>query len=137
MPEELNQIHDGIVLPSEICDYLLQTMVNVGLDIDDNVAKAFSDPRRSKLRRLEIRDSKITNDGFSMIAHHNLRELRLCNCENLTDDILTDLNNHSDNLVELSIEPASRTLPTYLPCKSIEYDFHDSKVKFIRFSSER
>ena len=36
-----DQVHDGIVLPLEICDHLLQTMVAEGLDIDDRVAKAF------------------------------------------------------------------------------------------------
>lgn len=120
MQDELNQVHEGIVLPSEICDYLLQTMVSEGLDIDDRVAKAFSDPHRSKLRRLELRNSNITNYGFSLLAAHNFRELRISNCNNLSDDILTDLNNHAENLVELSIENArtkhsSNLLPTYLP----------------------
>ena len=105
-----DQVHEGIVLPSEICDYLLQTMTNQGLDIDDGVAKAFSDPDRSKLRRLELRDSNITDLGFRLLAKHNLRDLRIFNCKYLTE-ILSDMNNHSDNLVELSIEPARRILP--------------------------
>ena len=29
-----DQVHEGIVLPQDICDHLLQTMVQEGLDID-------------------------------------------------------------------------------------------------------
>ena len=30
-----DQIHEGLVLPSEVCDHLLQTMISEGLDVDD------------------------------------------------------------------------------------------------------
>lgn len=118
-----DQVHDGIVLPLEICDHLLQTMVAEGLDIDDRVAKAFSDPYRSKLRRLDLKNTNITNSGFNHLVKHNLRELRMHNCLYLTDDILSELNSHSHNLVELSIEPAAGVLPAYLP--SLKDDLED------------
>ena len=75
----------------------------------------FSDPYRSKLRRLDLKNTNITNSGFNLLVKHNLRELRMHNCLYLTDDILSELNSHSHNLVELSIEPAAGVLPAYLP----------------------
>ena len=66
-----DQVHDGIVLPLEICDHLLQTMVAEGLDIDDRVAKAFryifSSKNLSKFRqkipskKLSKKSSKISS----------------------------------------------------------------------------
>ena len=56
-----DQVHDGIVLPLEICDHLLQTMVAEGLDIDDRVAKAFryifSSKDSSKNRQNSVKKS--------------------------------------------------------------------------------
>ena len=110
-----DQVHEGIVLPQDICDHLLQTMVQEGLDIDDRVSKAFGDTSRSRLRHLELRNANITNAGFSILSKHNLRVLKLQNCHHLTDDILTDLNNHSCDLVDLCIDSASGVMPAYLP----------------------
>ena len=116
-----DRIHDGLVLPSEICDHLLQTMVAEGLDIDDRVAQAFSDPTRSKLRRLELRNAHLKAEGFKMLCQHNLRELRIHKCDYLSEEILPDLNAHADQLIELSLDPASSQelsqsiLPTWLP----------------------
>ena len=116
-----DRIHDGLVLPSEICDHLLQTMVAEGLDIDDRVAQAFSDPTRSKLRRLELRNAHLKAEGFKMLCQHNLRELRIHKCDFLSEEILPDLNAHADQLIELSLDPASSQelsqsiLPTWLP----------------------
>ena len=94
-----DRIHDGLVLPSEICDHLLQTMVAEGLDIDDRVAQAFSDPTRSKLRRLELRNAHIKVEGFKMLCKHNLRELRIHKCDDLSEEILAELNSHTDQLI--------------------------------------
>ena len=110
-----DQIHDGLVLPSEVCDHLLQTMISEGLDVDDRVAKAFGDPFKTRLRRLELRNSNLTNHGFHQLAKHKFRELRLFNCLHLTEDVLLDLNDHSDNLVELTIDPAAGVFPAYFP----------------------
>ena len=116
-----DRIHDGLVLPSEICDHLLQTMAAEGLDIDDRVAQAFSDPTRSKLRRLELRNTHIKTEGFKMLVKHNLRELRIHKCDYLSEEILPDLNLHADQLIELTLDPASSPepsqsiLPTWLP----------------------
>jgi len=132
-----DQVHDGIVLPLEICEHLLQTMVAEGLDIDDRVAKAFSDPYRSKLRRLELRNTNITNEGFCLLAKHNLRELRLNNCLYLTDEILSELNSHSDNLVELSIEPAAGVLPAYLPSLKDDLDDEDEMYEEDRLKAQK
>ena len=98
-----------------------------------------SDPYRSKLRRLELRNTNITNEGFCLLAQHNLRELRLHNCLYLTDEILSELNSHSDNLVELSIEPAAGVLPAYLPSLKGEYrpnyvivsQINDNKISYM------
>ena len=110
-----DQIHDGLVLPSEVCDHLLQTMISEGLDVDDRVAKAFGDPFKTRLRRLELRNSNLTNHGFHQLAKHKFRELRLFNCLHLTEDVLLDLNDYSDNLVELTIDPAAGVFPAYFP----------------------
>ena len=61
-----DQVHDGIVLPLEICDHLLQTMVAEGLDIDDRVAKAFRYIFSSKLRQHFVK--KLVKDSSKKIV---------------------------------------------------------------------
>ena len=120
-----DQVHEGLVLPSEVCQHLLETMISEGLDVDDRVAKAFGNPDRTRLRRLELRNSNLTNQGFSVLAKHKFRELRLFNSKHLTDDILLDLNNHSDNLVELTIDPADGIFPANFPGPYDSYEDED------------
>ena len=98
-----------LLLPQLYLTLLCTTNGNLFLLIN------FSDPYRSKLRRLDLKNTNITNSGFNLLVKHNLRELRMHNCLYLTDDILSELNSHSHNLVELSIEPAAGVLPAYLP----------------------
>lgn len=135
-----DQVHEGLLLPSEVCQHLLQTMISEGLDVDDRVAKAFGNPDRTRLRKLELRNSNLTNHGFSILAKHKFRELRLFNCIYLTDDSLLDLNNHSDNLVELTVDPANGMFPAYLgPFDEDDEDdddddmYEEEKIKAMKY----
>ena len=107
--EKKVKLRPQLLLPQLYLTLLCTTNGNLFLLIN------FSDPYRSKLRRLDLKNTNITNSGFNLLVKHNLRELRMHNCLYLTDDILSELNSHSHNLVELSIEPAAGVLPAYLP----------------------
>jgi hypothetical protein len=121
---EFDQIHNSLILPSEICEYLLETMASEGLDIEDRVAKAFSDVSRSRLRRLHLRSTGLTSLGFALFAKHKLRELAIHNCQNLyrcSHVLLDDLNENMDHMVDLTIERGTGILPNYV-ANMIEID---------------
>ncbi len=101
---DFDAIHEGIVLPAEICERLVETMISEGLDIDDRVAKAFSDTTVTRLRRCCLRGSTISPPGFERLAKHKPREILIHNCDRLnSSDVLESLNGNMDNTVELTI----------------------------------
>jgi len=55
----------------------------------------------------------------------------------LTDDILSELNCHSDNLVELSIEPAAGVLPAYLPSLKDDLDDEDEMYEEDKLKAQK
>ncbi len=54
----------GLHLPTEICEKLFCLIHDDGLDISDETAAVFSDPDRSRLRSVSVRDATIGDKGL-------------------------------------------------------------------------
>lgn len=110
---DFTELHEGIILPTDICEKLLQTMHSEGLDLDDRVAKAFGDVTCARFMRISLRGSSITDEGLACLLRHNLRELDIHNCRHLTRASLDHLNAHMKQMVALTIGDSTEVLPSY------------------------
>uniref|UniRef100_A0A0K8TN85 Protein zer-1 homolog n=1 Tax=Tabanus bromius TaxID=304241 RepID=A0A0K8TN85_TABBR len=80
------ELREGIVIPSEICDKLLehqQKIVNRKVD-DDEFVNIFRDVQRTRLKYVHLRNSNITNAGLKILLQHKLKSLSLWYCDKLT-----------------------------------------------------
>ena len=90
-------------LPIEICEQLLSVLHDEGFDLNDCVLTAFGDPSTSRLRRVHLRHSTLTDLGLKALLKHKLRELDIVGCAHLTEASLEELNHQCcDSLIELS-----------------------------------
>ena len=103
-PDGSYRLREGLYLPVEICEALLDCCSEDKICIDDYFAKIFSDTKRTRLSTVSLHNSVITDDGFNSLVVHSLRKISLINCNNITESSLESLNCYSDNLVSLYVE---------------------------------
>lgn len=96
------KLKDGIILPAEICESLLQTYQRTRR-INDDILNIFHDRSRSRLEDIKLRNSSITDEGFKGLLEHKPARLELTRCEHLSHAALDLINRNSDKLVSLSI----------------------------------
>jgi len=106
------RLHPGLHLPADVCEKLLSTLYDLGLDLDDRIVRALTRADSLfRLARLNLRYSSVSDDGLTALLNRNsLRELDIVGCRRLTPASLEVLNNRSHHLVELNM--------TGLPTKS-------------------
>lgn len=108
------RLKDGLALPSEICEKMLQIYQSDGYDIDDRIVCMFENLNMTRLRRVHLRNSSITDLGLCILLSHKLIELDISNCAYVTDGSLVHLNEHGENLLSLSIGTGAQLLPNTL-----------------------
>ncbi|KAK7793806.1 hypothetical protein R5R35_013022 [Gryllus longicercus] len=108
------RLKDGLALPSEICEKMLQIYQAGGHDVDDRIVGIFENLSMTRLRRVQLRNSSVTDDGLCILLSHKLIEIDLTNCANVTDGSLVHLNEHGENLLSLSIGAGVQLLPSTL-----------------------
>ncbi|KAF4526612.1 hypothetical protein B566_EDAN006428 [Ephemera danica] len=108
------KLQDGLTLPSEICERILQVHQQLGNCIDDRFINIFENYQATPLKRVRLRNSSITDDGLCTLLNHNLVELDLSYCENLTEGSLVHINEVGDYLLSLSIGGFVQVLPDSL-----------------------
>lgn len=104
-------LHEGLALPSEICEPFIETYQNNGEEILDCFTYLFEDVTKTNLRSVHIRNSSITDDGLEYLLRHDLYELTLTNCQNLTHKTYINIFKHAVNLRSLTIGPNVRITP--------------------------
>jgi len=104
-------LHDGLALPSEICEPFIATYQSNGGEIFDRFAHLFVDVSKTNLRSVKISNSSITDDGLEYLLCHDLYELTLTNCQNLTHKTYINIFKHAVNLRSLTIGPNVQITP--------------------------
>ncbi|XP_026808471.1 protein zer-1 homolog [Rhopalosiphum maidis] len=104
-------LHDGLALPSEICEPFIETYQSNGGEIFDHFAHLFKDVTKTNLRSVHISNSSITDDGLEYLLCHDLYELTLTNCQNLTHKTYMNIFKHASNLRSLTIGPNVQITP--------------------------
>ena len=94
----------GISLPQVLCEKLLSTCVDLGVELEDSLLHIFHDVSNTRLRRAFFRNSsKITDNGLEYILRHGLTELDISQCECLTPKTVEHINKYCKGLNTLLI----------------------------------
>nr|BDT62819.1 MAG: zer-1-like protein [Metapenaeus joyneri majanivirus] len=106
----------GLVLPREICELLLTLLQEKNHKlVDDNFINIFKDLERTRLKRVNLRYSKVSDDGLNVLLSHRLVELDISDCSKLTEKTLENINKSGELLNVLVIagnKTAQKILPT-------------------------
>jgi len=122
-------LHDGLALPSEICEPFIEIYQSNGGEIFDHFAHLFVDVTKTNLRSVNICNSSITDDGLEYLLCHNLYELTLINCQNITHKTFENILKHAVNLRSLTIGPNVQITP-------YNNKMLDSRLTLAAFSSK-
>ncbi|XP_015513478.1 protein zer-1 homolog isoform X1 [Neodiprion pinetum] len=107
-------LRKGVALPSEICDKIIEFAHRNGTrDIDDYFLSMFKDSP-TRLKRVKIANSSLSDESVLTITKHKLTELELSECKNLTELTIEHINANSDNLISLAFRGGSMIVPSQL-----------------------
>jgi Zyg-11 family protein len=105
------KLKNGLTLPVEICEKIVHGYQRGGNILDDRFLNIFQNPQ-TRLQRVHLRNSTITDDGLCALLNQKLQELVIDDCFNITESSLEHINNSGDSLLSLVIEPSVDVLPT-------------------------
>lgn len=111
-------LRDGLALPREICEAFIEIYQKNGGQIFDDLAHIFVDVTKTNLRSVHICNSTISDGGLEFLLCHDLYELTLTNCQNLSHKTYINILKHSDNLRSLTIGPNVQITPYTKPPNS-------------------
>ncbi len=126
---ELYSLREGLSLPAEICENLLDACQKKGFILDDKFLHIFKDPVSSHLRRINLRDSQVTDQGLEWLAQHNLLELDISGCTELTQESVHTINKNCSNLAALFIGNSVKIFDD-IDIKSEELEDEENQYKF-------
>ncbi|XP_076664513.1 protein zer-1 homolog [Andrena cerasifolii] len=107
----LRSLSKGLVLPSEICDKLIELVLQSNtIEYHDELFHMFSDTSTTKLKRVKVIRSNMTDHSAKILASHKLAELELTNCPAVTECAIECINANADNLHSLMCRGADSSL---------------------------
>ena len=105
------RLKDGLALPSEIWEKILHVYQQCGNILDDRFVNIFKNPHTTRLQRISLRNSSITDDGLRVLLKQKLIELNIDNCCNITEGSLVHINKSGDCLLSLIVGSSVRLFP--------------------------
>lgn len=100
---ELYSLKPDVALPAEICDMLFSMFMEEGHTLDDKLIHIFSDPLRSRLKRINLRDSLVSDVGLGWLMPHVPIDLDISNCSDLSKESIQHINRYGHSLRKLFI----------------------------------
>lgn len=108
-------LRPGVTLPTEICERMLSARSNTSHGLDDAFVSLFRDRQSTRLRRVVVRNSGITDEGIAVILQHKPLELEVTNCPKVTEETLNAINRDgSSDLASLIVSNTTRLFPDTL-----------------------
>lgn len=102
----------GLIFPSEICDKLIEYVLrNDPHKEHDCFITIFQNVSTTKLKRIKIVRSKITDYAVQIITNHKPVELELTDCPRLTERSIKYINANAENLQSLICHGTSVIIP--------------------------
>jgi hypothetical protein len=107
---------------------IFQVYQQEGNTVDDGFANLFSSCQSMPLKRLKLRNARLSNEGLKQLLRtHRLTELELHRCRQLTEDCLEALNAASEQLLSLTIGEHSSVLPRSMHVTSTNFVPYESR----------
>ncbi|XP_061589202.1 protein zer-1 homolog isoform X3 [Cololabis saira] len=102
------RLRSDVFLPSEICDKLVNTYVELvhtdsNFDVEESFFQLFSDPRNTRLTRVQLREGFVWDRDLDAIRKQDLMELHLTYCHRLSSRSLKTLTCFRETLVSLCL----------------------------------
>lgn len=118
------QIMENLVLPVEICERLLNVRSNSFTPINSNFINIFRNTNCTRLKRVRLRKTEITDEDLEVLLKHRLIELDIVNSPYLTSSCVRHLTEYGTSLYSLSIGEYTDIFPAkvYGKLKVNEYD---------------
>ena len=115
---------DWLCLPQEISETMITVCREEGIDIDDNLIDILRDYVFPRLEHLAINNCSMSDQGMRCLLGHGLRVISINNCQWLSTDSLEFINDNSNNLVSLHVDPGT----IFPDCLFISQDSEDEVV---------
>lgn len=105
-------LRPGLALPMEICEKLI-TLWQDGdpKGLDDKFINIFKDLACTRLKRITLRNSSVSDHGLNLLLSHHLVEVDISNCNKLTERTLENINKVGETLTALVIGKTKTVLP--------------------------
>ncbi|XP_037806881.1 protein zer-1 homolog isoform X1 [Lucilia sericata] len=122
--EKRYHLRDGIVLPNDICDRLIDTyQKHFYRQFDDKFISLFRDTNRTSLNVVHLRNSHLTNYGLEILMRHKLYSLSMWYCDNVTVQSHELLAHYGESLRSLELGIGSHMLQNAEPNDKDPVDF--------------
>lgn len=105
------KLKDGISLPVEICERLLNVRYQSLCIVDSNFINIFKDVKNTRLKRVRLRKSDIQDHDLKVLLSHQLVELELAHSKDLTHNCLRHITSYGSSLISLNIGEEVKVFP--------------------------
>ncbi|XP_032788885.2 protein zer-1 homolog [Daphnia magna] len=93
---------DGLSLPTELCERLLQYQIQEDRDLDAQFVSIFEDTSCTRLKRVSLRLCTLKESEAEILFRHELRELELIRMK-VSTRVRRILNEYSQQLISLTV----------------------------------
>ncbi|XP_066603108.1 protein zer-1 homolog [Prorops nasuta] len=106
----------GIVFPSEICEKIIEHAQRTkAANFNDSFFSIFKNAFTTKLKRIKIVDSSLTDQSIETLTSHQLTQLELVDCPKITEKSIEYINAKSENLQIMAFRGDTPILPNTAP----------------------
>ncbi|XP_076263362.1 protein zer-1 homolog [Rhynchophorus ferrugineus] len=119
------KLKDGISLPVEICERLLDVRFRSLCNVDSNFINIFKDTKNTRLKRVRLRKSNIQDHDLEVLLSHQLLELDLGQSPELTHNSVKLITAFGSSLLSLSVGEETNIFPRtyYGDLQRVDQDF--------------
>nr|BDT62632.1 MAG: zer-1-like protein [Metapenaeus ensis nimavirus] len=97
-------LKDGIVLPNIISEMILEALLEEPTSMGDDIINIFRNTERTNLKRVDLRQSTMTNEGLKTVLEHRLSMLAIGGNQYYLSRTLFHINEYGDSLKSLCLE---------------------------------
>ncbi len=96
-------LKEGLSLSPSVSDRLIKKWLENGNVLNDRFLHIFKNTKHTKLKKLNLEGCNVTDDGLVWLLQHQICELNLSSCGQLSRDVLTAMNRFGGSLRSLVI----------------------------------
>lgn len=114
-----------ITLPVEICERILHTRAAKTPKLINHFVQIFTDRQATRLKRVRLRGTNITDEGLCILLAHQLTELDLADNLLVSKDAIAHISSEASSLLSLTIGEQMNLFPASAFGDNIEKEYQD------------